>query len=84
VFRLGGDEFAVILTDVSLAQADRIAASIRQTISRARITVNGVELSVNASFGIAGLDRNAVSDQQAFVQADEAMYRDKARLRLAE
>jgi diguanylate cyclase (GGDEF)-like protein/PAS domain S-box-containing protein len=83
VFRLGGDEFAVMLTDVSLAQADRIAASIRQTISRASIIVNGVELSVNASIGIAGLDRNAVTDQQAYVQADEAMYRDKARTRLA-
>jgi diguanylate cyclase (GGDEF)-like protein/PAS domain S-box-containing protein len=83
VCRMGGDEFAVMLTNVSLAQADRIAGSIRRTIEGTRITVDGVVLAVTASVGIAALDGDAVTEQQAYVQADEAMYRDKTRRRAA-
>lgn len=79
LFRLGGDEFAVILTNVSPAQADRVAAAIDETISLAGASINGTDLRVAGSIGIAVLDATVLSPQDVYVQADGAMYRTKTR-----
>jgi diguanylate cyclase len=75
--RLGGDEFAIILANVSLEQAHRLAATLRELISHASIASDGARLHVTASIGVAGLDADVSSEQDAFVHADQAMYRAK-------
>ena len=78
VARFGGDEFTVLLarltdTDIALRVADRIIEQLRQPI-----TVDGHDLFLSASVGIAlsraGLDRAG----DLLRQADLAMYVAKA------
>ncbi len=77
--RFGGDEFIVMLRDVGAAVspveiAERLRAEIAQPL-----TVDGAELYVTASIGIAVADRPGVSTTELLRDADAAMYRAKAR-----
>ncbi|MFN8021219.1 MAG: EAL domain-containing protein [Acidimicrobiales bacterium] len=77
--RFGGDEFIVMLTDYHgelppLAMAERL----RKEIGRP-LTLDGVELFVTGSIGIAIADRPGVTASDLLRDADAAMYRAKAR-----
>jgi diguanylate cyclase (GGDEF)-like protein/PAS domain S-box-containing protein len=77
--RFGGDEFIVMLTDYHgelppLAMAERL----RKEIARP-LTLDGVELFVTGSIGIAIGDRPGASASDLLRDADAAMYRAKAR-----
>jgi diguanylate cyclase (GGDEF)-like protein len=75
--RLGGDEFAVLAEDsTSVPDADAVAERILGAL-REPITINGRELSVTASIGVAMSDC-AENDAHALLRnADLAMYRAK-------
>jgi diguanylate cyclase (GGDEF)-like protein len=75
--RLGGDEFAVLAEDSDgETDADAVAERILDAL-REPITVNGRELSVTASVGVA-VSGGADGDAQALLRnADLAMYRAK-------
>ena len=75
--RLGGDEFTVLLDDIAadceaVAVADRIAFALRDPV-----LVQGRELMVNVSIGIAVGGSNAEAIE-LLREADLAMYRAKA------
>jgi diguanylate cyclase (GGDEF)-like protein/PAS domain S-box-containing protein len=77
--RFGGDEFIVMLRDITAAIspveiAERLRAEIAQPLM-----VDGAELFVTASIGIAVADRLGVSTTELLRDADAAMYRAKAR-----
>ncbi|MBI5087913.1 MAG: EAL domain-containing protein [Actinobacteria bacterium] len=77
--RFGGDEFIVILNHFSVdgspaAMAERLRAEIARPL-----TVDGVELFVTGSIGIAVADRPDVTASDLLRDADAAMYRAKAR-----
>ncbi|MGE0140171.1 MAG: putative bifunctional diguanylate cyclase/phosphodiesterase [Ilumatobacteraceae bacterium] len=77
--RFGGDEFIVILNHFSAdgspaAMAERLRAEIARPL-----TVDGVELFVTGSIGIAVADRADVTASDLLRDADAAMYRAKAR-----
>jgi diguanylate cyclase (GGDEF)-like protein len=72
--RLGGDEFAVLLEDLtSTAEAVLVAERISETLD-APIVVQGREVYVKASIGIAVGGQDA---SELLRQADVAMYRAK-------
>lgn len=76
VSRLGGDEFAVLLTDPwrtreAVPVAERMITAIEQTI-----TIEGNEVHVSASIGVAGAEKCA-SATGLLADADIAMYRAK-------
>ncbi len=75
--RLGGDEFAVLAEDSAVeSDADAVAERILDTL-REPVVVNGHELSVTASVGVAVSSADD-SDAQALLRnADLAMYRAK-------
>lgn len=75
--RYGGEEFALILPDVSIDEAARIAESIRAGVERLNVPcLSGRRTSVTISIGVAGLGAGA--DVQALVEdADDALYRAK-------
>ncbi len=77
--RLGGDEFAVLLPEISGARG---ALSVADKLLRALAApqlINGHELTVGGSIGIAAFPQNG-SDVQALLRsADAAMYSAKAR-----
>jgi diguanylate cyclase (GGDEF)-like protein len=77
VARLGGDEFAILLTDVASAeQAERVVADVIRAVSEP-VVVAGVELSVQASAGIACYPDDAVDVPGLLQRADTAMYEAK-------
>ena len=79
VARLGGDEFAVLLHDMptgrqALTIADKLLARLNEPV-----LVEGLELPVEASVGVAVAPRDGTSAQALLRCADVAMYRAKAK-----
>jgi diguanylate cyclase (GGDEF)-like protein len=78
VARFGGDEFVVLCEDLgSLEQAEAIARRVREHMDPA-FDLNGTEVHVSASIGIAVAGRT--SDVEGLLSdADAAMYKAKER-----
>lgn len=77
VARLGGDEFVVLCEDIDgEIDALAIAERIRSAIDSAPVRINGHELEVGASIGIAISNGNRDADS-LLQRADAAMYRAK-------
>ena len=78
--RTGGDEFAVLLPDLSAEDCGRIMERLRDQLAKANLDR---EIPVNLSLGTASWPQVASSSEQLLAQADEAMYADKRRQKLA-
>lgn len=77
VARIGGDEFAVLQTDLNdPADAGALAAKIRTAIAEV-IRLNGNELHMTASIGIALYEADTAAPDDLLAQADLALYRAK-------
>jgi diguanylate cyclase (GGDEF)-like protein len=79
VARFGGDEFTFVFEDLT---SEREAVLIADRICRAAsppIEIDGVELSVTVSVGIAMVADPSVSPEAVIRDADAAMYRAKER-----
>jgi len=77
VARLGGDEFAVLLEGVStLAQAEQIASTVTESF-RAPLSIDGNELIVTTSVGVA-LSEPGDDTEHVLRNADIAMYNAKS------
>ena len=79
VTRRDGDEFTILLMDVhqpdvAVAVADRILEQLRAPLS-----IDGLDVGVTASIGIALCGAAPSSPDEPLCRADEAMYRAKAR-----
>jgi diguanylate cyclase (GGDEF)-like protein/PAS domain S-box-containing protein len=76
--RLGGDEFGVLLDDLqSRDDAEKVAVRVFEQLARP-LDVEGHEISVVASAGIAIATTASVSADTLLHSADEAMYKAKA------
>jgi len=76
--RLGGDEFAIILVDVAdVKAAVDVARRVRELLERP-FTVDGHELEVTASTGIALSTTGYEGASEILHDADIAMYRAKS------
>jgi diguanylate cyclase (GGDEF)-like protein len=76
--RLGGDEFAVVVEETADQRAvhdlaERILAAIAEPIG-----VDGLELTVRASIGVAGRHGDGLDGPTLLKRADVAMYQAKA------
>jgi diguanylate cyclase (GGDEF)-like protein len=76
--RLGGDEFAILLPEIDMSGAKRVAqkllAAVRTELREEADTV----APVTASIGITLIDSTVVSSQDsATIRADHAMYEPK-------
>jgi diguanylate cyclase (GGDEF)-like protein/PAS domain S-box-containing protein len=83
VARLGGDEFAILLEDLEHEKkASAVAVQISQEL-RPPVSLNGHEVFVTASIGVA-LGSSREDHPEALLQeADVAMYRAKGAARIA-
>jgi diguanylate cyclase (GGDEF)-like protein len=77
VARLGGEEFALILPGAGLESAVEMADELCHRIDETPITVDGVEFTMTASFGVATLSERDESLIDTIVRADRALYRSK-------
>jgi diguanylate cyclase (GGDEF)-like protein len=76
--RYGGDEFVALLSNLKCAEVvGRIAENIRRAIGRC-YSINGLEIRIDASVGVAVYPQDGASHDQLLQHADAAMFRDKA------
>jgi diguanylate cyclase (GGDEF)-like protein/PAS domain S-box-containing protein len=74
VTRLGGDEFVILLTEIiDIEESSDIARRILLTIKQPMI-INGHELNISASIGIAIYPENGIDSDILVKNADAAMY----------
>ncbi|XUU60771.1 EAL domain-containing protein [Erythrobacter sp. HA6-11] len=77
--RLGGDEFAIILSDLdNSAEATPIAHEIIARVSEP-FEIDGYEMNVGASIGIAVIGEDSDTNSGMMTDADLALYEAKAR-----
>jgi diguanylate cyclase (GGDEF)-like protein len=77
--RIGGDEFAVLLPEISAPQDTRHVADKLLNALAAPQLINGHELTVNASIGVASFPEDGSDGRRLMRSADAAMYSAKAR-----
>ena len=75
--RFGGDEFAVLVLDADPTELRRVAERIRDALA-APVEVEGTEVRVTASIGVAGAPERYEDSRDLMRAADAAMYRAKA------
>ncbi|HEY1542467.1 MAG TPA: EAL domain-containing protein [Xanthobacteraceae bacterium] len=76
VARFGGDEFAVLQSDVSNVTPDALARKINQLLARPFL-IDGNEVRITASIGIALYGPEVATPDILMVHADLALYRAK-------
>jgi diguanylate cyclase (GGDEF)-like protein len=76
VARFGGDEFAILVPDTDGRELAGIAGRINQTLA-APFTINGNDVHVSASIGIAQHASRVATPETLMIQADLALYRAK-------
>jgi diguanylate cyclase (GGDEF)-like protein/PAS domain S-box-containing protein len=77
VARMGGDEFTILLSDIpDMRAAATVAQKVLESISRP-IDVDGHELFITTSIGIALFPDDGMDTETLLKNADRAMYRAK-------
>jgi diguanylate cyclase (GGDEF)-like protein/PAS domain S-box-containing protein len=75
--RLGGDEFGVLMPDASEGDAIHLAERIVRAVSQIPFRLEGQNLRLTTSLGIAHYPRNASDAEELVAHADAAMYQAK-------
>jgi diguanylate cyclase (GGDEF)-like protein len=80
-FRYGGDEFLVVLVGTSAEQAKVVAERMRKQVEESVFDIDGIQLKVTLSIGIASFPEHAKTKEQVIELADKAMYDGKKKSR---
>ncbi len=76
--RYGGEEFIICLPDAFMQEATVIAEAIRREIERTHVDVDGKEIKVTTSFGVASAAANDQKNSKLIAslmdEADMALY----------
>ncbi len=75
--RMGGEEFAVLLPELSLKTARRLAEDLRVALESATIRLPEAELSLTVSIGLALSDPSDRQFSSLLKRADQALYQAK-------
>jgi diguanylate cyclase (GGDEF)-like protein len=76
--RYGGEEFVVIMPQSRAVNAGTFAERLRESVEKARFPVEGSELRVTLSAGVAQYQRTFSSPEDLLTCADRALYDAKA------
>ncbi len=75
--RYGGEEFLLVLPGASLEAACQRADEIRQKCAELVIPLNGKDLAVTMSFGVATYPVHGQQAEEIIIKADKALYQSK-------
>ncbi|ELS32724.1 MULTISPECIES: diguanylate cyclase [Pseudanabaena] len=75
--RIGGEEFVVLLTETSSEEAMLVAERLRSVIADTPVVINGNNVNVTASFGVATFDQEKDTITTILSRADKALYMSK-------
>lgn len=75
--RFGGDEMMVLLPDTALQQATAVAEHLREAIHCRPLSIDGTQLPVSLSLGVAQLQPGETAEQ-LIERADSALYASKS------
>jgi len=75
--RIGGEEFALILPGAGLVDAMEIADGLRSLVQASPVELDGRQLTMTASFGVATLSERDTCMSDVIVRADRALYKSK-------
>lgn len=77
IARWGGEEFIVLLPDTALPEAVALAERLRAKLADEPVVVDGMEVPVTASFGVAARDAEVFDIEELISRADRSLYRAK-------
>lgn len=80
ICRVGGDEFAVLLPEIEGEPATALLARLRSIQAAAR---TGAPYTIGLSFGLATYPDGGKTNDDLMRRADDEMYRDKQRQKIA-
>ncbi len=80
-FRYGGDEYVIVLSGANSENAVRVAERLRKKTADTVFSVNGTQVRITVSIGIATYPEHAKSTSELMNMADEAMYYGKNKSR---
>ncbi len=80
-FRYGGDEFIILLSHTEGDDAVNVAERIRQAVESFPFKLQGVQVNITVSIGLAFYPKHADSADEIIRIADEAMYYGKNKSR---
>jgi two-component system cell cycle response regulator len=75
--RIGGEEFFILAPETPLPGALRQAERLREAFERYTLEIEGIELHLTVSIGVAQKMPGMVSPEELLKVADEALYRAK-------
>ena len=82
VFRIGGDEFLVILQNRDVNRSNELIEKLDTECMGAYVSVGDAEVPISIARGFAVYDPETDSDfQDVFNRADDAMYRNKRKMK---
>jgi diguanylate cyclase (GGDEF)-like protein len=74
VGRVGGEEFAVFLPDTEISNAVMLANSLRELVEQSVLEVDGKEVHITISIGVASSDNLNLNLDELAKQADKRLY----------
>lgn len=80
-FRYGGDEFVILLSGTGFESGSLVAERIRRGVEETVFHVDGQEVSITVSIGVATYPRHGMTKEEIIKIADQAMYSGKNKSR---
>jgi len=77
IARVGGEEFALILPGTGLEHALKIADALCVKVEASPLQIDGGDLRMTASFGVATVSEKDTCLSDTIIRADRALYRSK-------
>ncbi|MEW5871314.1 MAG: sensor domain-containing diguanylate cyclase [Chloroflexota bacterium] len=75
--RYGGEEFVVVMPGASLGTAQQRADFLLASIRELRIPVDGRQVQLTASIGVAAFPQHGAKGEDVLIRADRALYQAK-------
>jgi len=77
VARIGGEEFVLVLPGTDIVEATAIADELCMQLAASPLNVDGHDVVMTASFGVATISNKDSSLVDVVIKADRALYRSK-------